>query len=478
MRTLDLGPETAVIYTRLSQDRDGTGLAVERQETESRDLARRLGLEVTRVYSDNDFSATNGKVRPEFERMLADEPPAIVTWHQDRLLRLTSDLERVIALNIPVYTATAGTLDLATPAGRAVARTVAAWSTYEGEQKALRQQAANRQRAERGNWQFSRRPFGYDRIGGEVIVIEREAEVVREAFQRYAAGDSFYALAKDWNERGIRTPDRIKKTPDPATGEMVETVVPGAQWTMTQVRRIVTNGHYAGLLAHKGESIEGTAGWPAIVTEDVFYACQDVREDRSREGAWSRANKHLLSNVVRCGVCGGRMLARPDRRRMVYACCTRWCVSRGVEDVDGLVEAVVLARLADKEIVKRLRKRPDTAPLTEELADLRKRRDAVADLVADGLITKRKAREQLQELAERIDRAQSRLRSLRSKSPLSDIALARDIPRRWANLPVLDKRRIIAELGLVVEVLKAKPGRRPFDPATVRFTWEDMADAR
>lgn len=52
-------------------------------------------MTVTRVYSDNDISATNGKGRPDFEAMLAARPTAIVTWHQDRLLRLTRDLERM-----------------------------------------------------------------------------------------------------------------------------------------------------------------------------------------------------------------------------------------------------------------------------------------------------------------------------------------------------------------------------------------------
>jgi hypothetical protein len=113
-------------------------------------LAKRLGLHVSRLYTDNDISATNGRVRPEFQRMLRDRPAAIVAWHQDRLLRLTSDLEKVIDLGVNVHFVTAGMLDLSTPAGRAVARTVAAWSQYEGEQKSLRQQSANLQRAERG----------------------------------------------------------------------------------------------------------------------------------------------------------------------------------------------------------------------------------------------------------------------------------------------------------------------------------------
>jgi len=155
----------SAIYCRISQDRAGESLGVERQAEECRALAEHLGHEIEHVYIDNDLSATTGRTRPQFEAMLKAHPESIIVWHQDRLLRLTADLERVISLNVPVYTVTAGTLDLSTPAGRAVARTVAAWSTYEGEQKVLRQKSANTQRAASGTWQLSRRPYGYEAIG-------------------------------------------------------------------------------------------------------------------------------------------------------------------------------------------------------------------------------------------------------------------------------------------------------------------------
>jgi site-specific DNA recombinase len=77
-------------------------LAVARQEQYCRALTERLGIDVVAVYSDNDISATNGKMRPSFEAMLESQPQTIITWHQDRLIRLTRDLEQVITLNVPV----------------------------------------------------------------------------------------------------------------------------------------------------------------------------------------------------------------------------------------------------------------------------------------------------------------------------------------------------------------------------------------
>lgn len=46
----DFGPATAAVYLRISQDRTGQQLGVQRQKQDCLDLARRLGLEVTRVF--------------------------------------------------------------------------------------------------------------------------------------------------------------------------------------------------------------------------------------------------------------------------------------------------------------------------------------------------------------------------------------------------------------------------------------------
>jgi site-specific DNA recombinase len=470
-RDFDLdGPDTVALYLRISQDRSGERLGVERQEKDCRDLARRLGFEVSGVYIDNDISATNGKVRPEFERMLSDKPDAIIAWHQDRLLRLTSDLERVIALDVPVHTVTAGTLDLSTPAGRAVARTVAAWSQYEGEQKATRQRAANVQRAERGHWQFSRRPYGYERANGVITIVEAEADVVREGYRRYIAGESLYAIAADWNARGIPTHDT-----NAAEGERTA-------WSMTRVRALLRNEHYAGIVTYRGKRIDAEPTWEPLIDQRTWDDYIATREGRTRPGSWSTATKHLLSGMLVCGVCGGRMLARPEYRRsgdgerrtqMTYQCTSNWCVSMLARDVEPYIEGLVLARLQDRRIIAALRQTPDIGPVQDELADLRERESVLVGLVTDGLLSRAAAREKARALQVKIEAAQKRLSAMRRKSPLTDIALARAVPTKWKRLGVLGQRRVIEELGLVVTINKGRPGRRPLGP-----DGHDMPDLR
>lgn len=461
----DLGPETCVIYLRISQDRTGEQLGVDRQLRECRELARRLGLEVTKVYTDNDISATSGRVRPEFEAMLRARPETIVTWHQDRLLRLTADLEKVISLDVPVFTVAAGNIDLSTPAGRAVARTVAAWSQYEGEQKAVRQRAANRQRAESGSWQFSRRPYGYERVDGRVVIVEAEADIIRELYRRYLAGDTYYALANDLNARGVPTF--------------------GGAWSMQRVRQLLRNARYAGYVEYNGERVDVEPQWTPIIDARTWSDYEQMRDGRTRAGEWSTSTKHLLSGLLVCGVCGANLLSITNRGRLVYSCRSSWCVSVDGPDADDFVQRLVLGRLADKRVIAALRHVPDTAPVQAELVALRKRRDDITDLLADGLLDRRKARAQATELTAKIEARTARLAAMRRESPLTDLALARSIPTRWGRLSVLDRRRVIQELGLVVTINRGRKGPRPkgpdgqpmLDVRRVVVDWVDQAAA-
>src|SRR5882757_7929078 len=131
-------PPKALIYCRISQDRAGAGLGVERQEADCRELAERLNAQVVKVYVDNDVSAYRG-VRRGYQELLADLRAevghVVVAWHSDRLHRSPIELEEFIGIceahGVTVQTVRAGEVDLSTPSGRAVARTLGAWARHE-----------------------------------------------------------------------------------------------------------------------------------------------------------------------------------------------------------------------------------------------------------------------------------------------------------------------------------------------------------
>lgn len=449
---LDLGIETAAVYLRISLDRDGDEKAIARQREDAAAVARMRGWDIVEHYIDNSVSASKADViRPEYERMLSDYRRgrfgALICYDLDRLTRQPRQLEDWIdeaeKRGLVIVTLN-GEADLGTDGGRMYARIKAAVARAEIERKGQRQKRANVQRAEAGYWQFSRRPYGYERRDGRVEVVQDEAEIVRELYRRYLAGESYYTLANDLNGRGVPTF--------------------GGAWSMQRVRQLLRNPRYAGIVEHNGERLDVSPAWTPIIDERTWSDYTAMRDGRTRAGAWSTSTKHLLSGMLVCGVCGSNLLARPDRGRQVYACTAQWCVSIPGADVDELVEGVVLGRLADKKVIAALRHVPDTAPLQEELRTLRKRRDDIADLLADGLLDRRKARQQAQDLTSKIDARAAKLAAMRRESPLTDLALARSIPTRWRRLSVLDKRRVIEELGMRMTVAKGRPGRRPNGP--------------
>lgn len=453
------------IYTRVSLDRTGEALAVARQEQECRELAARLGLDVVAVYSDNDVSATTGKTRPSFEAMLDAQPHAIIAWHQDRLLRLTRDLERVIALNVPVFTVTAGTLDLTTPAGRAVARTVAAWSQYEGEQKAIRQVAANVQRAASGV-HTGRTGYGYRREGGALELHPSEAATVQAAVQRVLDGESLRAICKDLDAQHAPTPGR------------------GARWNSTTLKQLLLRPSLAGLTVHRGQVVgRAPAHSPRIIDEDTHERIKALLTDPSRRtGALGRAPKYLLGGIARCGRCGGVMVravgrmtpqanGTVKRQPGSYVCSECYRVRRKQADVDALVEGIVVGRL----------QMPDAAQLfaTGDPAALKEARDTMdtlgarlanaADMFAMGDIDAA----QLTRITERVraDRAQA--------AAAVDAALPAAVPAElvgdaaadtWAALS-MDSRRAVLTTLVTVTVMPSGSGKA-FDPDTVRVAWK------
>src|SRR3954447_24610749 len=175
----------AAIYVRISNDREGAGLGVARQEADCRLRAETAGWSVVDVYCDNDLSAYSGKPRPEYRRMLRDletgRVDVVLAWHSDRLHRSPKELEEFIDVcegrGVAVETVKAGPVDLSTPAGRAVARTIGAWARYESEHKAERNRRKALELAQAGKLSGGgTRPYGFN--DDRRTICQDEAEII------------------------------------------------------------------------------------------------------------------------------------------------------------------------------------------------------------------------------------------------------------------------------------------------------------
>ena len=201
----------AAVYCRISRDRHGDLLGVDRQERACRELVDRRGWTVVGVYVDDDLSAYSGRRRPSYDRMLDDVKgglvDVIVALHPDRLHRRPIELEHFIDVvettGCAVETVNAGKLDLSTRSGRTTARLLGTVARDESEAKSERLRAKHAELVERGRWKGGPRPYGYQPTGdGGLEVDPAEAAIIREAGRRALAGDSLHDYSNRTRRRG------------------------------------------------------------------------------------------------------------------------------------------------------------------------------------------------------------------------------------------------------------------------------------
>lgn len=261
------------IYLRQSQDKTGEEAGVERQEKACRSLAEAKGSTDLALYRDNDGSATNGKERPEFERLVRDveagKVTAILVFHLDRLTRSIKDLTRVIEAGksnrVNIASVHGVSLDLGGPTGVAVATILTAIAAMEVARKGTRQKAANLQRAKAGKAHWIKRPYGYQRTGDTVIMVPEEAADLRDAAERILAGETLASITRDWNNQG-----------------KLSTL--GKPWNVTSLRRSLINPRTAGRRLYNGED-QGLGVWEPIFNEDLHRALEDKLTDLRRRTA-------------------------------------------------------------------------------------------------------------------------------------------------------------------------------------------------
>lgn len=484
------GATRAVIYCRISQDRTGAGLGVERQRIDCEALAERNGWDVVEVYVDNDVSAYSGKKRKGYQRMLDDldqgTATVVIAWHTDRLHRSPTELEKYIDLSerrgIATHTVQAGTIDLATPSGRMTARILGAVARQESEHKGHRVARARQQKAISGEWHGGIRPFGWgmptgetqtkiDRKTGEeteVPVLDmnkpvpEEAEALRHWTDTMLAGGSIRSLVKWCADKGITT-------------------TRGNPVTHTDMRDMLLRPRNAGIAVYKGEEV-GRGQWEPIVDETKYRAVVAILNDPNRKTARGNQPKWLGSLLYRCGRggCGHGMTVTQSggRNYPSYKCPTGHGGGRRAEVVDQYVEDTIVARLSEPDAHELLLPGPDdvdVAGLQAESEQIRRRMTDLAALFGSGQIDMVQftqgtdtARAQLEGVTQQLARAAT-------VDPLVDLVGAPDVRKAWKAME-LDRQRNVLRALVEVTLKTPRPGRMAdggyFDFSAVVFQWK------
>lgn len=441
------GYATAVdvaIYRRLSQDRTGSELGIDRQGEDCHQLARRRGWNVVAEHTDNDVSASGKRHRPGFEALLADVDAgrvgAIIAWDLDRLTRNARDTLRILELgearNLTVALVQGSDIDLGTPAGQLAATILAGVARHEITTKARRQKREVLQRAQAGKVHGGPRAHGYTANGLDLVA--DEAAAIERWYGEFLQGRSLSSIARE------------------------------AGMNHSTVRRVLLAPRNAGLRVYDGQEYD--AVWPAIVSREIWKATVAQLEDPARRVNTNRlARRHLGSGLYVCGRCGARRVSSTWSTKKVrgYKCmppagCSRtW---RG-EIVDDFIERAVRARLRQPNLADLLpRNRPDLDALRSERKALRTRLDSLASGWALGTLDDAQLALANTTVRDRLHAVEVALAEAGQRGAVEELLDHADAVEAWAKIPVdqVERRqRVIRGLGTIV--LGPSPiGRAPW----------------
>lgn len=118
------------------------------------------------------------------------------------------------------------------------------------------------------------------------MIVEEEAEVVREVFARYLEGDTPPQITRDLNERRVPTSQ-------------------GCRWRPESVRALISSRHVSGIRVFCGEDF-GEGDRPVIIDRGTWREAQDRRAYRASAYLQCSFRFYVLRGLVMCKKCGSR----------------------------------------------------------------------------------------------------------------------------------------------------------------------------
>ncbi len=295
-----------------------------------------LGINEYVIFEDPGYSAKNTD-RPDYQRMIlrlrTGEFSHLLVWKIDRisrnLLDFSSMYKELKDLGI-TFVSKNEQFDTSNAIGEAMLKIILVFAELERNMTSERVTSVMLSRAENGQWNGGRVPYGYAWSKEEKAfsVIPAEAEVVTLIYSLYEQHQSILQVTRYLNNAGLKTKA-------------------GKPWSTPCVHKILTNPFYKGCYLYNVHS-DGRATekrsedeWitveehhEPIVSDILFDRIQFVLKRNKRGGVpegktYIRKNVHIFAGLVKCGICGCTMTATLDKRRAdgwrpsVYGCSKR-----------------------------------------------------------------------------------------------------------------------------------------------------------
>lgn len=302
-----------------------------------------LGIDKYEVFEDAGYSAKSTE-RPAYQQMMSRlrdrEFSHLLVWKIDRISRNLIDFSEMYnelkKLGV-TFVSKNEQFQTDTPMGEAMLKIILVFAELERKMTSERVSSVMISRANKGQWNGGKVPYGYDynKTTKEFTINPVEAAVVERIYSMYETCPSLLAIARELNSEGITTKS-------------------GRVWNPVTVSHIIHNIFYTGayrynrLCESEGKNKSPTyerkpEEW--IIYENHHPAIIDKeRQERvleklasQRRGGWvmdkgksyMRKNVHIFAGLISCGVCGSTYQSTSDKMRSngyvpsVYLCSRR-----------------------------------------------------------------------------------------------------------------------------------------------------------
>lgn len=353
------------LYARKSTESDERqAMSIDSQIKEMQAMAAREGLKVASIKLES-FSAKQSGCRPVFNQLLHDirngEYDGILTWAPDRLSRNAGDLGSLVDLmdmNRLQQIRTFSQSFSNTPNEKFLLMILCSQAKLENDNRGINVKRGIRAKCEMG-WRPGVAPIGYvNRAFGGVrdIVLDTDrAPIVREMFERSGLLHQSGRTIKDWLD---------------SSGFTTKT---GAQLSLSQIYRILTNPFYYGYFEYPVGGPLYRGKHQPIITKELFDKVRARMEKLVPEkSAWG-SKQFPFKHLFYCGACGSRLTVeehfkkRADggKNRHVYYRCTKStknpdCPERSITAsmiTSQILTMIEEGRFDDVEVTEKLYKR-------------------------------------------------------------------------------------------------------------------------
>lgn len=439
----------AVIYARYSSDRQNE-MSIEGQIEECRKYADANDMIIIQEYVDRAQTATSDR-RPNFLRMIDDSREGdfeiILVYQFDRFARNKNDsgYYKKILLDNGVKVISAKELIAPDSSGVITEGMLEIFADYFSKQLAEKVTRGMYQRAEQCKFNGGTMTFGYaiDK-DGYYIPDEHTAPIVKEIFERTAAGETAKAIGDSLNDRGIRT-------------------VRGNKFTKNSLQNILRNEKYKGIYIFGSTRIPD--GIPRLVSDEVFEDVQEVL-GRKSHGHRPAKEEYILTGKLYCGCCKSQMIGSSGTSRTgvtyrYYICRTaeNRCRKKNVskEYIEKLVVAACRKCLTKEvidevvrtvaEINKYDQESPEIMRLKKEIKDIGNKVDKLITEIEDGLASSRVA-ERLAQREDELEQLQRCLKKEEAKQRMIQPGMVNDFMRklRRGTYDTLQYQRMLIDI--------------------------------